>query len=167
MNVQSGGLSFVRQIVASPVPVAVGAVKHETPVTFRVSLAVPLLPDDEVRSPLVLTKAPTALPITSTDMVQVAPAPTLPLVKLITPVSAVAVTVPPQVLAVTEGVATTTPAGKLSVNARLLAATAEAELSTVKVKVLVDPRPTDIGAKTLANVGGGSITRSAVAGTAT
>ncbi len=44
-------------------------------VTVRVSLAVPLFPKDEVRSPVVLTCAPVVLLVTSTLSVQFCSAP--------------------------------------------------------------------------------------------
>ena len=63
------------------------------------------------------------------------------------------------------GAATTTPAGKLSVKSRLLAATALAVLLLmVNVRVLTWPTTLESGAKTLANVGAGSMVRLAVAG---
>ena len=55
---------------------------------------------------------------------QVDPAPTVPPIRVITLAPAVAVKVPPQVLVLFDGVATSTPAGRLSVKARLLAARA-------------------------------------------
>jgi hypothetical protein len=45
---------------------------------FRVSVAVPLLPDEEVRSPLVLTNDPLVDVVTSACTVQTLPAATLP-----------------------------------------------------------------------------------------
>ena len=105
--------------------------------------------------------------VTLTSMVQLAPAPTLPPVSSIEVPPALAVKVPPQVLEVTEGVVITTLAGRLSIKARLEAVSAEALLSMVKVRVLVLPARMASGTNTLANVGGGSIARSAVAGSAT
>src|SRR5690606_26665407 len=75
-------LSMVKVIVLTPpVPTTIGAkalVKVGGPSTVSVADAVPLLPLEEVRSPLVLRKAPTAVAAMSTDTVQAAPAPTLP-----------------------------------------------------------------------------------------
>ena len=48
--------------------------------TVKVALAAPLLPSDEVRSPLVLTLSPTLALVTSTWTVQLVPAATVPLV---------------------------------------------------------------------------------------
>ena len=80
---------------------------------------------------------------------------------------ATAVTVPPvQVVLALGGVAMTTPAGKLSVKSRLLAMKVLALLSMVNVRVLTSPEKIVLGANSLAKVGGGSMTRLAVAGPA-
>ena len=47
-------------------------------VTVSVSEAVPELPSEEVRSPLVLLRLPVAVLVTSTLMVQLAPSATVP-----------------------------------------------------------------------------------------
>ena len=47
-------------------------------VTVKVAAAVPLLPRDEVRAPLVFAAAPTVVDVTLTCTVQVAPAATVP-----------------------------------------------------------------------------------------
>src|SRR6056297_4104740 len=78
-----------------------------------------------------------------------------------------ALTAPPQVLAALGGVATASPAGRLSVNASALAATALAVLSMEKVSVDVPPVEMALGRKTFENAGGGSICSMAVAGAAT
>src|SRR5215472_5073632 len=69
---------------------------------------------------------PGVVPTTFTEIVQVVPlgAFTVPPAKLIEPELAVAVTVPPQVLVTPFGVATTTPAGNVSVNASPVTAAA-------------------------------------------
>ena len=46
--------------------------------TVSVSLALPELPRDEVRSPVVLTRAPAVAAVTSTAMIQLAEAATAP-----------------------------------------------------------------------------------------
>ena len=47
-------------------------------VTVKVAAAVPLLPRDEVRAPLVFAAAPTVVDVTLTCTVQVVPAATVP-----------------------------------------------------------------------------------------
>jgi hypothetical protein len=64
-------------------------------------------------------------------------------------------------------VASVIPAGRLSVKSRAEAANALALLSMVKVKVLMPPTTELAGAKVFVNPGGGSMVRSAVAGSAT
>jgi len=63
-----------------------------------VLLVVPVPPSVEVIAPVVLDLVPAVVPVTSTLMLQEALAPTLPPLRLTTPVPAVAVRVPPQVL---------------------------------------------------------------------
>lgn len=88
---------------------------------IKVLTAVPLLPREDVRGPLVLTVAPSAVLVTSKLIVQLAPAATDPLKeKELAP--GVAFPMPPQLVAAPAGSAITTPAGKVSVNARLVAA---------------------------------------------
>ncbi len=157
-------------VLVVPEAMASGAktfTKPASDVTARVSFAVPLLPDDEVRSPVVLTCEPVVSLVTSTLIEQLVPLPTLPPVSEITLVPAAAVKAPPQVLVVLAGLATVITAGRLSVKARLVAASAEAELSILKVKILTSPVAIKSGAKLLAKIGAGSIVRLAVAGTAT
>ena len=79
-----------------------------------------------------------------------------------------AVSVPPvQVVEAAGAGATTTPAGRLSVNDRPVAASALALLSMVKVRVLTPVSGTTAGANALANAGGGSTARVSVAGSPT
>ena len=75
---------------------------------------------------------------------------------------------PPTQVVLALGVgATVIPAGRLSVKFNAAATSALAVLSMVKVNVLACPTPTVAGVKALAKLGGGSTTRSAIAGTAT
>ena len=141
-------------------------VKPGCGLTVKVALAVPLRPEEELRVPEVFSMAPAAVPITSTWMRQLLPAATLPPLRLKLPLPAVAVNVPPQLLLLFAGVAITSPAGKLSVKARLFAARAEALLSMVKLSLLGRPKPTEVGAKLFANAGGGSTVSVALAGCA-
>ena len=70
---------------------------------------------------------------------------------------AAAVRVPPVHVVDALGVgATTSPAGRLSVKAKLDAASALAELSMVKVRVLMPPAAMGSGENAFAKVGGGS-----------
>ena len=75
-------LSMVKvSVLTPPDTMLVGAkalLKPGCGITVRVSLAVPLLPVFEVRSPLVLTMAPEVDATTSTDRVQTLPEPTVP-----------------------------------------------------------------------------------------
>src|SRR6056297_590628 len=135
--------------------------------TSIVSLAGPLLPDVDVRSPLVLTNVPSAVPVMSTWAMHVAPAATLPPLKLTLPDPGVALIAAPQVFDALAGLATSSPAGSPSTKPRLPAATALAELSIVKVSVLAPSTAIALGWKTLPNVGGGSMTRAAEAGSPT
>lgn len=127
-------------------------------VTSRVAEALPLFPASDVRSPDVLTSIPISLPLTSIEIVQVAPAPTLPPVYEITLLPVTAVRVPPEHDDTSlGGLATTIPTGKLSVKSRLNAATADPELSIEKVNVVVPPCGIMAGLKLLLNAGGGGI----------
>ncbi len=137
-------------------------------VTSRASLALPLdtftsfgtVPTREVSSPETLVKVPTALPMTSTETVQVEGIMklTAPLLKLMTLDPGTAVTTPvdmlkEQVVAAFEGPATTIPVGRISVKLMIKAAVLFNELSMVKVRVLRPPRLTEAGAKLLLNPG--------------
>jgi len=77
----------------------------------------PVPPCVEVTAPVVLFCAPAAIPVTFTMKLQEALAASVPLARLTLPAPATAVAVPPHVLANPFGVATTSPAGKESVNA--------------------------------------------------
>lgn len=153
-------------VLVPPTKIGFGAnalVKVGAMLTLSVSVAVPLLPREEVKSPVRLTKSPAVEPVTSTLRTQLAPVVTKPPLRLTTPVPDAAVTVPPQVLAVLAGEAIVSPAGRLSVNANVVASTVLAELSMVKVSVLVPPAAIGSGAKLLANVGGGLTVKESVA----
>src|ERR1035437_1951922 len=67
--------------------------------------------------PIVLTKAPPFAEVTFTVTVQLPEAAMVPPLRSMVAVPAIAVRIPPQVLVVVSGVATTNPLGKLSVNA--------------------------------------------------
>ena len=123
-------------------------------VTVRVAVAVPLLPADEVRSPVTFVWVPTVLLVTSTLSVQVDAPATVPAVRLIDPLDATAVGVPPQVFA-TPGVgATVTPAGSASVKSSPVdAVVAFAVLSIVNVSVLVPPLAIGSSANAFVNTG--------------
>ena len=92
--------------------------------------------------------------MTSALTLQLLPAVAVPPERLIAPLPAFAVTVPPQVLAILAGVATTMPAGKLSVKARAVASTGLALLSMAKASVTGEPADAVADAKLLPNCGG-------------
>jgi hypothetical protein len=77
----------------------------------------PVPPCVEVTAPVVLFCAPAAIPVTFTVKLQDALAASVPLDKLTLAEPATPVAVPPQVLVSPFGVATTSPAGNVSVNA--------------------------------------------------
>jgi hypothetical protein len=85
----------------------------------------------------VLFRRPALVAVTFTAIVQELLMATVPLVKLIVPDPAVAVSVPPQVFVAPAGVATTIPAGRLSVNATPVS-TAVFAAGFVMVKVNVE-----------------------------
>jgi hypothetical protein len=107
------GLVIVKVTVVVPfseiaaAPNALLIVGGATTFNRAVLLVPPVPPSVELIAPVVLLASPSTVPFTSTLMVQVELCATLPPVKLITPVPAVAVTVPPHVL-VTFGVPETT-----------------------------------------------------------
>src|SRR5260370_19716485 len=93
--------------------------------TTRFAVAVlPVPPLVEETLPVVFTKFPDAVPVIFTVRVQVLLAATVPPVSEILPEPATAVATPPQVLVSPLGVATTKPAGSVSVNATPVSATA-------------------------------------------
>src|SRR5262249_7516455 len=80
---------------------------------------------------------PTVVPVTFMETVQVAPGAALAPLKLTVPLPLVAVAVPEQVLAKLDGVVTTKPAGKLSVNATPFNVRFALALVTVRVRLVV------------------------------
>jgi hypothetical protein len=97
---------------------------------------------------------PAVVPVTLTVTVQFALAATVPPVKLTEEDAAVAVAVPPQVLFRPEGVATTKPAGRLSVNARPFKAELVLGLVMVKVRLVVPFNGSVAAPKAFAMLGG-------------
>src|SRR5262249_21249531 len=79
--------------------------------------AVALFPPSVELTTTLLFLSPAVVPVTLTDTAQEALAANVPADKVTVPEPAVAVAVPPQVLLRPFGVATTRPAGRLSVNA--------------------------------------------------
>jgi len=104
--------------------------------TVRFAVAVlPVPPFVEVTVPVVFTKLPDAVPVTFTVNVQVEFTAIVPPVNDALPDPATAVPVPPQVLVRPFGVATTSPAGSVSVKATPASATVlAAGLVIVKVR---------------------------------
>src|SRR5215470_10779251 len=111
--VLAAGLVMVKVTVVVPfremlaAPNALLMVGGATIFTRAVLLARPVPPSVELIAPVVLLASPATVPVTFTLKVHVALWATLPPERLITPVPAVAVTVPPQVL-LTLGVPDTT-----------------------------------------------------------
>ena len=91
--------------------------------------------------------------VTSTLTVQLAPAATEPPDRLTTPEPAAAVSVPLQPLLLLAGVATSMPAGRLSVKSSVVAATGLLVLLITKLKVETPPAAIAAGEKDLLNVG--------------
>ncbi len=134
-----------------------------TTVNVAVLLVVPVPPSVEVMAPVVLLPSPATVPVTFTLKVHDALWATLAPDRLITPVPAVAVTVPPQVL-VTLGVPDTTsvalPGPPLTGSESLKATPVRSPtavvlgLVMVKVRVLSVFNGTLVGLKALLMVGG-------------
>jgi len=139
-----------------------------TTVRVAVLLVVPVPPSVEVIAPVVLFLSPALVPVTLTEKVQEDPAAgdavNDPLLRVMVLLPAVAVTVPlPQAPVSPFGVATTTPAGRLSVNAIPLSALAVFGFVMVKLSVLFVFSGTLIGLKALLMVGGATTVRLAFA----
>jgi len=124
--------------------------------TVRLAVAVfPVPPLVELTLPVVLTKFPEAVPVAFTVTVQVLFTAIVPPVSEPLPEPATAVAVPPQVLVNPFGVAMTIPAGKVSVKATPVSATAlAAGFVIVKVNDVVPFRGTVAAPKALAMDGG-------------
>jgi hypothetical protein len=122
---------------------------------FRFAVAVlPVPPLVELTAPVVLVKLPAAVAVTFTLSVQLAVAATVPPLNVTLPEPATAVAVPPQVFVNTFGVATTVPAGNVSVKATPLRATVFATgLVIVKVSEVVPFTATPVAPYALAIVG--------------
>ncbi len=124
----------------------------------------PVPPFVELTAPVVLVSWPDWVAVTATDSVQLPPAATVPPVSETPPDPAVAVGVPPQVLASALGVAITIPAGMVSANATPVRATAlAAGFVIVKVSVLLPFGATALGANAFAIEGGATTPTLAVA----
>ncbi len=105
--------------------------------------------------PVVLVKLPEAVAVTFTTIVQELLIAMVPPVSVMLPEPATAVAVPPQVLVRPLGVATTIPAGKVSVNATPACATVlAAGLVMVKVSVVVPFKAIAAAPNALAMEGG-------------
>jgi hypothetical protein len=110
----------------------------ELTVTMAVLLVAPVPPLVEETAPGVLLLTPEVEPVTLTTIVQEPPPVIDPPDRLIEPVPAVAVTVPPHAPVNPFGVETTRPAGRVSVKATPVSAVDEFGLLIVKVSE-VDP----------------------------
>ena len=104
--------------------------------TVKVAVAAePVMPWASVTVPVVLVLTPTAVPVTLTVKMQLAPGASVPALKLILFVPAVAVTLPVPQGMNPLGVEITSPAGSVSVKARPVKVTAlPAGLVSVKVR---------------------------------
>jgi len=124
--------------------------------TARFAVAVlPVPPFVEVTLPVVFVKFPDAVPVTLTWTAQLLPVAMVPPVRVMLPEPATAVAVPPHVLVVPLGVATTIPAGNVSVKATPVSATAlAAGFVTVKVREVVPFKGIAATPKALAIAGG-------------
>ena len=123
-------------IVAAPKALLIDG--GEATVTVAVLLATPVPPSVELGAPVVLFFAPEVVPVTFTMIVQLALAASEPPVRLTLPDPATAVMVPVQVPPRPFGVATTRPAGRVSVTAMAFCVTVVLGLVSVSVR-LVDP----------------------------
>jgi hypothetical protein len=124
--------------------------------TVRFAEAVlPVPPLVALTLPVVFVNWPDAVAVTFTVIVQVLLEAAVPPVNETLPDPAVAVAVPPQVLVNPLGVATTIPAGNVSVNATPVSATAlAAGFVIVKVSEVIPFRTTVVGLNALAIDGG-------------
>jgi hypothetical protein len=125
----AAGLLIVNVRLAEPLRGMLAAPKAFTIVggvaTVKFAVAVlPVPPFVEETVPVVFTKLPDAVPVTFTVNVQVLLAAIVPPVNEMLPEPATAVATPPQVLVSPFGVATTIPAGSVSVNATPVSVTA-------------------------------------------
>jgi len=101
---------------------------------------------------------PPAKPVTLAVIVQELPAARLPLTSSMLPVPATAVTVPLHVVTNPFGMATTSPAGSVSVKLTPVSAVAAFGLASVKVSVVVPFTRMLRGTKALAIVGAALVT---------
>ena len=123
-TVLAAGLVMVKVTVVVPfngmlaAPNALPIVGGATTASVAVLLVVPVPPFVELTAPVVLLFVPAVVPVRSTEIVHEPLAASAPLLKLIVPVPAVAVTVPPPQFPTTLGVAATCrPEGRVSVKA--------------------------------------------------
>jgi hypothetical protein len=170
--VLAAGLVMVNVSVVVPfsgmlaAPKALLMVGGATTVKIAVLLVVPVPPSVEVMAPVVLLLLPALVPVTFTEKVQDDPAAgdaaSVPLDRVMVLLPAVAVIVPPQVPVNPLGVATTRPAGRLSVNATPANPLVVLGFTMVKLSVLAPFNGTLAGAKALLMVGGAITVRVAV-----
>lgn len=169
-TVLPAGLAIVKLKVADPFSGMLAAAKASLIIggaaTATEAEAVPPVPPStEVTPPVMLFCAPAAVPFTFAENVQEVFAPRAAPVKLTTPVPAVAVIVPPpQVPANPLGVATTKPAGSVSLKLTPVRAIAfTAVLETVKLREVLPLSGIEAAPKDLAIEGGAPTVRLAVA----
>ena len=129
---------FTTMLAAPNALAIVGGATAGGATTTRNAAAVPPVPPSvEVTALVVLVLRPPAVPVTLTVIVQEPPAARPPLTSPMLPVPATAVTVPPHVLASPFGVATTRPAGSVSVKPTPVSAVPAFGLVSVNVSVVV------------------------------
>ncbi|MEL7060583.1 MAG: hypothetical protein AAGN46_11200 [Acidobacteriota bacterium] len=121
-------------------------------VTSRLAVAGPAVTSEEVSMLEVLIAVPTVELVTSTEIVQVAPAATWPSAKVMLLPPAGAVSVPPQVEAARAGSPIVTPAGRASVNAKSVVGM-PIVLVIVKMSRVVLPGPMSSGLKVFVKFG--------------
>src|SRR5262249_51376875 len=137
--------------LAGPSAVSWGSVT----VSVAVLLVVPVRPFVELTAPVVLSFPPAEVAVTSTEIAHEPPASTVPPLRLIVPLPAVApLSVPLHVLLELGVLATFTPDGKVSLTATPVSAVPPFGLLMVKVSVEVPPTLMLVGENALLTVGG-------------
>ena len=129
--------------------------------TVKLAEAVPLFPELEVRSPVVLVCVPAVLLVTFTLIVQNELAPILPSLTLIdVPPAGAIIIASVHELVMTGGEAIVIPAGKLSIKAKSVTPVPDEVLLIVNVKVLTLPGPISVVLKDLEKLGGNRLSTS-------
>lgn len=157
-------------VLVPPRGTVLGEKSRENPGRFasavKVSVAVPPFPALEVTSPVTLTKSPADPTVTSTEIVQLRPAPKRPLLsEMVDPPAGADRTASEHVVLAKEGVAIVVPAGRLSVTARSVAGSRGSRLVISISRVVTLPGPITSGLKILVAEGGWAPVVAAIAPT--